>query len=111
MRMLGVGDRPLRLLRGVRDIDLVELEDAEECCGFGGTFAMKNAEVSIAIGSDKARKAMATGAEVLTATDNSCLAHIGGLLTRQRSGVRVMHLAEILAHAEQSQADGPKQEQ
>ncbi|MCA1780761.1 MAG: (Fe-S)-binding protein [Dermatophilaceae bacterium] len=104
LRMLRVGDRPLRLLQAVRGIDLVELPGAEECCGFGGTFAVKNADVSIAMGSDKARHVVETGAEVLVAGDNSCLAHIGGILGRQRSGVRRMHLAEILASTEEDQA-------
>jgi L-lactate dehydrogenase complex protein LldE len=104
LRMLRVGDRPLQLLRAVRGIDLVELPSAEECCGFGGTFAMKNADVSIAMGSDKARHVVETGAEVLVAGDNSCLAHIGGILGRQRSGVRRMHLAEVLASTEEDQA-------
>ena len=104
LRMLRVGDRPLRLLRAVRGIDLVELPGAEECCGFGGTFAVKNADVSIAMGSDKARQVVGTGAEVLVAGDNSCLAHIGGILGRQRSGVRRMHLAEILASTEEDQS-------
>ena len=105
MRMIRVGDRPLRLLRAVRGIDLVELPAAGECCGFGGTFAMKNADVSVAMGSDKARHVRSTGAEVLVAGDNSCLAHIGGLLTRQRAGVRVMHLAEVLASTEDAPFD------
>ncbi|GAA6525008.1 (Fe-S)-binding protein [Intrasporangium sp. DVR] len=100
LRMIRVGDRPLQLLRAVRGIDLVELPGAEECCGFGGTFAVKNPDVSIAMGSDKARNVQDTGAEVVVAGDNSCLAHIGGILGRQRSGVRTMHLAEILASTE-----------
>ena len=100
LRMLGVGDRPLQLLRAVRGIDLVELPAAEECCGFGGTFAMKNAEVSVAMGADKARHVRSTGAEVLVAGDSSCLMHIGGVLSSQRAGVRVMHLAEVLAARE-----------
>ena len=104
LRMLRVGDRPLQLLRAVRGIDLVELPDAEECCGFGGTFAMKNADVSIAMGADKARHIVETGAEVVVAGDNSCLAHIGGILGRQRSGVRRLHLAEILASTEEDPA-------
>jgi len=104
LRMIRVADRPLQLLRAVRGIDLVELAGAEECCGFGGTFAMKNADVSIAMGSDKARNVLDTGAEVLVAGDNSCLAHIGGVLGRQRSGVRTMHLAEILASTEEHPA-------
>ncbi len=100
LRMLGVGDRPRRLLQEVRGLRLVELPSAEECCGFGGTFAMKNADTSVAMGSDKARHVRNTGAEVLVAGDSSCLMHIGGLLTRQRSGVRTVHLAEILAATE-----------
>jgi Fe-S oxidoreductase len=100
LRLLGVGDRPRRLLEAVRGITLVDLPDAEQCCGFGGTFATKNADVSVAMGSDKARHVRETDAEVLVAGDSSCLTHIGGLLSRQRSGVRVMHLAEILASTE-----------
>ncbi|MEA5360512.1 (Fe-S)-binding protein [Amycolatopsis sp., V23-08] len=100
LRMLGVGDRPLRLLREVRGLDLVELPAADECCGFGGTFAVKNAETSTAMGADKARHVRGTGAEVLVAGDNSCLLHIGGLLSRERGGVRVMHLADVLASTE-----------
>ena len=101
LRMLGVGDRPLQLLRAVRGVDLVELPEAEECCGFGGTFALKNAEVSTAMLTDKVRHVLATRAEVCSAGDNSCLMHIGGALTRQRAGVRTVHLAEILASTEE----------
>lgn len=100
LRMLGVGDKPLQLLRAVRGIDLVDLPAATECCGFGGTFAVKNADTSIAMGADKARHVRETGAEVLVAGDNSCLAHIGGVLDRQRSGVRTVHLAQVLASTE-----------
>ncbi|HYG95139.1 MAG TPA: (Fe-S)-binding protein [Nocardioides sp.] len=100
LRMLGVGDRPRRLLEAVRGLHLVDLPRAEECCGFGGTFAVKNADTSVAMGTDKARHVRETGAEVLVAGDSSCLLHIGGLLSRQRAGVRVMHLAEVLAATE-----------
>jgi L-lactate dehydrogenase complex protein LldE len=100
LRMLGVGDRPRLLLEKVRGLRLVELPAAAECCGFGGTFAMKNADTSIAMGADKARHVRDTGAEILVAGDNSCLMHIGGLLSRGRSGVRTMHLAEVLAATE-----------
>ena len=100
LRLLRVGDRPRRLLEAVRGIDLVELEEAGECCGFGGTFAVKNADVSMAMLSDKLRHVLDTRAEVCTAADNSCLMHIGGALRRQRAGTRVMHLAEILAAQE-----------
>jgi L-lactate dehydrogenase complex protein LldE len=97
LRALGIGDAPLRLLRAVRGIDLVELPDAETCCGFGGTFALKNADTSVAMLADKLGAVAATGAEVVCAADNSCLLHIGGGLSRRRSGVRAMHIAEILA--------------
>jgi L-lactate dehydrogenase complex protein LldE len=106
LRMLGVGDRPTRLLKAVRGLRLVELPGAEECCGFGGTFAVKNADTSVAMGADKARHVRDTGAEVLVAGDNSCLMHVGGLLSRQRSGVRVMHLAEILASTDRDPVVG-----
>ena len=97
LRLLRVGDRPQRLLRAVRGIDLVELPDARECCGFGGTFAVKNADTSMAMLSDKLRRILDTQAEVCVAADNSCLMHIGGALRRQRAGVRTLHLAEVLA--------------
>ena len=97
LRELGVGDRPLRLLRAVSGIELVELPQSDECCGFGGTFAVKNAEVSSAMLADKVRAVLDTGAEIVCAGDNSCLMHIDGALSRQRTGVRCMHLAEILA--------------
>jgi L-lactate dehydrogenase complex protein LldE len=98
LRVLHVGEAPLRLLRKVAGIELVELERADECCGFGGTFAIKNADTSAAILSDKIRNVLNTRAEVCTALDNSCLMHIGGALQRGRTGVRTMHLAEILAN-------------
>jgi L-lactate dehydrogenase complex protein LldE len=109
LRMLGVGDRPRQLLEKVRGLTLVDLPQAEECCGFGGTFALKNADTSVAMGSDKARHVRETGAEMVVAGDNSCLMHIGGLLSRQRSGVRTVHLAEVLAATEDSEgrSDGP----
>ena len=101
LRVLRVGDAPLRLLRAVRGIDLVELPEAEECCGFGGTFAIKNADVSMAMLSDKLRNALDTRAEVVSAADNSCLMHIGGALSRGRAGMRPVHLAQILASTEE----------
>ena len=100
LRLLKVGDRPLRLLRAVQGIDLVEIEQAQECCGFGGTFAVKNADTSMAMLSDKLRNVLDTRAEVCTSADNSCLMHIGGALKKQRTGMRALHLAEILAARE-----------
>jgi L-lactate dehydrogenase complex protein LldE len=97
LRLLRVGDRPRRLLTAVDGLTLVDLPGADECCGFGGTFAVKNADTSVAMGMDKIAAIESTGAEVLTSADTSCLMHLGGLLSRRRSPVRVVHLAEILA--------------
>jgi L-lactate dehydrogenase complex protein LldE len=102
LRLLRVGDRPLRLLRAVRGIDLVQLPDAETCCGFGGTFAIKNPDVSTAMLADKMRAVLDTGAETCTAGDASCLMHIGGGLRRLHTGVRTLHLAEILAATDEA---------
>ncbi len=101
LRLLRVGDKPLRLLRKVKGLELVELPDAEQCCGFGGTFAVKNADTSTAMLADKMRGVLSTRAEVCTAGDSSCLMHIGGGLERLRTGVRTVHLAEILASTEE----------
>ncbi|HEY1643619.1 MAG TPA: (Fe-S)-binding protein [Streptosporangiaceae bacterium] len=97
LRLLGVGDRPLRLLRQVAGLQLTELPEAASCCGFGGTFAVKNADTSAAMLADKMQHVLSTRAEVCTAGDSSCLMHIGGGLSRLRSGVRTVHLAQILA--------------
>ncbi|MGW1163429.1 (Fe-S)-binding protein [Streptomyces sp. NPDC002513] len=101
LRGLRLGDRPMRLLGAVKGLELIELPGAEECCGFGGTFAVKNADVSAAMGVDKVRNAESTGAEVLCAADNSCLLHLGGTMTRLRVGMRPVHIAEILASTEE----------
>jgi len=101
LRALRVGDAPMRLLRKVRGLDLVDLTNADECCGFGGTFAIKNADTSIAMLSDKIRCVLDTDAEYCVAVDNSCLMHIGGGLHRQRAGVEPIHLAEVLAATEE----------
>jgi len=109
IRGIDVGDGPLRLLKRVRGLELVPLPGAEECCGFGGTFALKNSHTSLAMMEDKIRNVLATGAQVLTAVDNSCLMHLAGGLHRRGllrnegepgPGVRLLHLAEILASGE-----------
>ena len=97
LRMLRVGEKPVQLLKAVRGIDLVELADADQCCGFGGTFALKNADTSVAMLEDKTRHIIESEAVVVAAGDSSCLMHIGGGLSRLRAGVRTVHLAEILA--------------
>jgi L-lactate dehydrogenase complex protein LldE len=101
LRNLELGDGPLRLLKAVKGIDLVELEGLEQCCGFGGTFAVKNADVSGAMLAEKTKAVLNTRAEACTACDNSCLMHIQGALHRQKTGVRTVHLAEILAGDEE----------
>lgn len=104
LRMLRVGDKPLQLLRHVRGLTLVDLADAESCCGFGGTFALKNADTSTAMLADKMAHVIDSGAEICSAGDSSCLMHIGGGLSRIRSGVRTVHLAEILASTDDAVA-------
>ncbi|ODQ96356.1 (Fe-S)-binding protein [Mycolicibacterium holsaticum] len=102
LRMLRVEDKPLELLRNVRGLTLVELPSADTCCGFGGTFAIKNADTSTAMLGDKMACILESGAEICTAGDSSCLMQIGGGLTRMRASVRTVHLAEILASTEAS---------
>ncbi len=97
LRNLVLGDGPMRLLKNVRGIELVELPGLEQCCGFGGTFAIKNADVSSAMLAEKTAAILSTRADVCTACDNSCLMHLQGALHRQQTGVRTVHLAEILA--------------
>lgn len=101
LRMLHVGEAPLKLLRKVKGLELQELPGALECCGFGGTFAVKNAETSEAMLIDKMDQIEGTGAGVCTSIDNSCLMHIGGGLSRKDSRTRVVHLAEILASTQE----------
>ena len=100
LRSLHLGDRPQRLLRAVRGLELIELSESDQCCGFGGIFALKNAGVSSAMAADKARCVLETGAAICTAVDNSCLMQIGGTLGRQGASVRCLHIAEVLAATE-----------
>jgi L-lactate dehydrogenase complex protein LldE len=103
LRMLRVGDKPTRLLRAVEGLELIELGDADQCCGFGGTFAIKNSDTSTAMLGDKMRNVLDTGAEICSAGDSSCLMHIGGGLSRLRAGARTLHLAQILASTREDQ--------
>jgi L-lactate dehydrogenase complex protein LldE len=102
VRALHLGDRPFRLIAKVRGLELVPIPNADRCCGFGGTFSVKNAEVSSAMLAAKLQDVVSTSAEVCTALDNSCLMHLGGAMHRQYVGMRTMHLAEILACTESS---------
>ena len=97
LRSLRVGDRPYRLLRAVMGSSSSTSPRADECCGFGGTFAVKNPETSAAMGEDKAAAVRGERRRVLVAGDRSCLMHIGGVPARGSSRVRTLHLAEVLA--------------
>ncbi len=97
LRVRRVGDAPTRLLRNVRGLELAELPRAQECCGFGGTFSLKNADTSSAILSDKCDSIERAGAEFCTALDGSCLLQIQGGLSRRSAAVKTIHLAQILA--------------
>jgi L-lactate dehydrogenase complex protein LldE len=100
LRVLGLDEAPKVLLRNVEGLDLVPIASEDACCGFGGMFAIKNSDTSVAMGDDKLAHVRASGAEVLCALDNSCLTHIGGLSSRAKSPLRIMHVAEILASQE-----------
>lgn len=97
LRVAAIGDRPLRLLARVRGLELVEHEGADQCCGFGGTFSVKNSDVSTAMVIDKANAVVAVRPEFLVSVDSSCLMNIGGALAKGGSSIRTMHLAEVLA--------------
>jgi L-lactate dehydrogenase complex protein LldE len=97
LRELGIEEAPRRLIRNVKGIEFIELNDMQSCCGFGGTFAVKYADISSAMGQDKVAAIERTGADVVVANDSSCLMQIGGVLSRRRSRIQTMHLAELLA--------------
>ena len=105
LRALQLGERPFRLLSKVRGLDLVPLENLDRCCGFGGTFSVKNAEVSSAMLTVKLEDVLATGAEFCTALDNSCLMHLGGAMHRQYAGMKTIHMAQILASTQEHPAE------
>ena len=97
LRGLGVREQPRRLIAHIAGAELVEMRDPDRCCGFGGSFAVKYPEISTAMVDDKVRTIMATNADVVTGVDLSCLTNIQGRLSRLKSTVRVMHIAELLA--------------
>jgi L-lactate dehydrogenase complex protein LldE len=97
LRELGVKAQPRRLLKSVDGLELVELEDADVCCGFGGTFAVKYADISTAIVTEKTAKIAASGAGTVLAGDLGCLMNMAGRLSREGRPVAVRHVAEVLA--------------
>ena len=102
VRVAKVGDKPMQLLKAVHGITVLDLPNSEQCCGMGGTFSLKNPDMSVAMASDKTRNVASTGAEYLVAGDNLCLLNISGVLNRTRAGVKPIHLVEILARTERS---------
>jgi L-lactate dehydrogenase complex protein LldE len=96
MRLLGVREEPGTLLAHVKGLELIDLPKKEDCCGFGGTFAVKMADMSEAMVCEKAGNVCSTGAEVLVGTDMGCLMNIGGALNKDNKPIRVMHLAQLL---------------
>ncbi|OLT14026.1 Fe-S oxidoreductase [Kocuria sp. CNJ-770] len=109
MRLLRLGDRQKDLVASVGGLDLVELPDAEECCGFGGTFSFKNPDVSAAMAEEKIDNIVSTGAELCTGGDASCLMHLGGAMARRGTGAGTVHFAEILASTRENplEVSGP----
>ena len=98
LRELGLKKPPRKLLAGVRDLQLIEMPEAETCCGFGGTFSTKFPMISTAMGDVKCASATETGAEYIVSNDSSCLLHLQGLLSRQGNPLKTIHLAEVLNH-------------
>ncbi|MGI8990237.1 MAG: (Fe-S)-binding protein [Bryobacteraceae bacterium] len=97
LRELKIKDGPRRLLRHVRGLELREMDAAEECCGFGGTFSVKFAELSGGMARTKIDSISRTGATTVVSVDSSCLMQLQGVLSRAGSPIRTMHLAEVLA--------------
>jgi L-lactate dehydrogenase complex protein LldE len=96
LRELHIKQQPRILLRNVEGLELLEMQGAEVCCGFGGAFAVKHADISTAMAEEKAGHIINSGADVVTGVDSSCLMNIEGILRRKGAGVRVMHIADIL---------------
>ncbi len=97
LRGIGVGEQPRKLIRKVTGIDFVELKDSDRCCGFGGSFAIKYAEISAAILEEKVKNIIDSGADVVVGCDVGCLMNIQGMLSRRNLSVKTMHIARLLA--------------
>jgi L-lactate dehydrogenase complex protein LldE len=97
LRELGLREQPRKLLEHVAGLELVEMNDVETCCGFGGTFSAKFPMISTAMGESKCSNAIETGADYIVSNDSSCLMHIQGLLDRQKKPMKTIHIAEVLA--------------
>ncbi|NIN71677.1 MAG: (Fe-S)-binding protein [Gemmatimonadetes bacterium] len=104
LRELRIDAQPRRLLAALRDAEIVEFRGADECCGFGGLFALKNAEISTAMGRRKAHNLKESDAEVVAMNDVSCMTHLNGILEREGLSCRAVHIAELLNR--RSESDG-----
>lgn len=97
LRECKIKEEPRKLLSNVKGLSLMEMNDVETCCGFGGTFAVKFEAISVAMGEQKVENALATGADYLISTDHSCLMHLQGYITQKGYNLKTMHLADVLA--------------
>jgi L-lactate dehydrogenase complex protein LldE len=105
LRELGITDAPLRLISQVQGVEFVPMDLAEQCCGFGGTFAVKYPQISDAMLQKKIASLKRAGADTLVSCDAGCLLHIAGRLHRQGESVRIMHLAELLAGSQPEEGE------
>lgn len=97
LRECGIKDAPRRLLKNVRGLTIIETEDAERCCGFGGTFSVKYEPISVSMGEQKVRNAIAAGADYIISTDLSCLMHLEGYIRHHQLPIQTLHIADVLA--------------
>jgi len=97
LREYGIKDEPRKLLSHVEGLELIEMEECDTCCGFGGTFSVKNNAVSVAMAENKVRNALATGVEFIISTEASCLMNINGYIAKNKLSIKGVHLADILA--------------
>jgi L-lactate dehydrogenase complex protein LldE len=98
LREYGIKEEPRKLLQKVKGLELIEMKERETCCGFGGTFAVKNPDISAAMAEVKVLSALETGAEYIVSTEASCLMNINGLINKRKLPIKGIHLADILAH-------------
>jgi len=97
LREYGIKEEPRKLLRNVKGLELIEMKDTDECCGFGGTFSVKHEAISTAMAQQKVENALETGAEYIVSTDSSCLMHQYGYIKKHKLPIKVIHIVDVLA--------------
>jgi L-lactate dehydrogenase complex protein LldE len=97
LREYGIKEEPRALLSQVKGLELIEMEESETCCGFGGTFAVKHEPISVAMGQQKLEFAVATGAEYVVSTEASCLMHLQGIIDKEKLPIKTIHIVDLLA--------------